>query len=116
MSMENFQRKFFIITFALVLIEETLRLISYGSGNSPYVEANIYVAIASLWLSPYISSSIIFLSACLILFATRRLARGQTTDLEFKNLLKKTVPIGVFTSIAIISIFSIANWMIILLI
>ncbi len=110
----SIQNRFFHLVFTLVIVEEVLRLISY-SYRSPYVESNTYVMAVSMLVTPYASSSILFLLTCLILLATRRLARGQNAKIEYRNLLKEIVPLGVFTTIAIIALVSIANRLIILL-
>ena len=113
-GMENIQSKFFLPVFTLLIVEEILRLISYAF-RSPYLESNIYVALASLQVTPYFSSSILFLLVCFILLATRRLARNQNTKKEYASLLKKTVPFGIYASIVIITLVSIANRLVILL-
>jgi hypothetical protein len=113
-GIEDTQSKFFLITFTLVIAEEILRLISY-SFHSPYLESNIYVALASLQATPYFSSSIIFLLVCFTLLATRRLAKNQSTKREYIDLLKKTVPFGIYAPIAIATFVSIANRLVILL-
>jgi hypothetical protein len=113
-SIEKIQNKFFLLTFTLVMIEEILRLISY-SMHSPYLESNIYVAVASLQVTPYLSSSIMFLLACLVLLATHRVAKNQDTRNEYVNLLKKTAPFGIYVAIVIITLVSIANRTLILL-
>ena len=114
-GIEDIQSKFFLIAFTLVIAEEILRLISY-SFHSPYLESNIYVALASLQVTPYFSSSIMFLLVCFMLLATRRLARTQDTRKEYVSLLKKTVPFGVYASVAIMTLVSIANRLVILLV
>lgn len=113
-SIKNIQNKFFLLTFTLVMIEEILRLISY-SMHSPYLESNIYVAVASLQVNPYFSSSIMFLLACLVLLATHRVAKNQDTRNEYANLLKKTAPFGIYVVIVITTLVSIANRTLILL-
>ena len=113
-GIENVQSKFFLLVFTLVIVEEILRLVSY-SFHSPYLESNIYVALASLQVTPYFSSSIMFLLACLMLLATRRLAGNQNTEREYVGLLKKTVPFGIYASTAIITLVSVANRLVILL-
>jgi len=109
------QANFFLLTFTLVLVEEILRLTSY-SVHSPYLESNIYVAIASLQVTPYFSSSIIFLLTCLVLLATRKLSRNQNTEQEYASLLKRTVPFGIYAAVAIIQLVSITSRLVILLI
>jgi hypothetical protein len=113
-GIEDTQSKFFLIAFTLVIAEEILRLISYAF-RSPYLESNIYVALASLQVTPYFSSSILFLLVCFILLATRRLAGNQNTKKEYASLLKRTVSFGMYTSIALIMLVSIANRLVILL-
>jgi hypothetical protein len=114
-GMKSIQSKFFLLVFTLVIVEEILRLISY-SFHSPYLESNIYVALASLHANPYFSSSIMFLLVCFMLLATRRLARTQSTKKEYAGLLKKTLPFGMYASIAITTLVSIANRLVILLV
>ena len=114
-SITNIQKNFFAATFTLVLLEEILRQISHIK-NSAFLEPNIYVAIASQWLTPYLASPIILLITCLILFATKKLAsKNQDTNNPYINLLKKAAPLGIYTTIAAIYIFSITNWLVILL-
>lgn len=114
-GIQDVQSKFFLLVFTLVIVEEILRLISYAF-RSPYLESNIYVALVSLQVTPYFSSSIMFLLACFMLLATRRLARTQSTKKEYVSLLKKTLPFGMYASIAIITLVSIANRLVILLV
>jgi len=114
-GMESIQSKFFLTVFTLVIVEEILRLISYAF-RSPYLESNIYVALASLQATPYFSSSIMFLLVCFMLLATRRLAGNQNTKKEYASLLKKTVPFGMYASIALMTLVSIANRLVILLV
>jgi len=113
-GMESTQSKLFVLVFTLVIVEEILRLISYAF-RSPYLESNIYVALASLQVTPYFSSSILFLLVCFILLATRRLAGNRNTKREYASLLKKTLPFGIYASIAIITLVSVANRLVILL-
>jgi hypothetical protein len=113
-GMESIQSKFFLLVFPLVIVEEILRLVSYAF-RSPYLESNIYVALASLQVTPYFSSSIMFLLVCFMLLATRKLAGNQTTKKEYVSLLKKTLPFGMYASIALITLVSIANRLVILL-
>lgn len=112
-GMESIQSKFFLTVFTLVIVEEILRLISYAF-RSPYLESNIYVALASLQVTPYFSSSIMFLLVCFMLLATRRLARTRSTKREYVSLLKKTAPFGMYASIALITLVSVANRLVIL--
>jgi len=113
-TIANIQKNFFAAAFMLVLLEEILRQISYM--KYPFYDANIYVAIASQWLTPYLASTIIFLTACLILFATRKFTKNQDSNNPYINLLKKAAPLGVYTTMAIIYIFSIKDWLVWLLI
>jgi len=113
-GIENIQSKFFLLVFTFVVVEEILRLISY-SFHSPYLESNIYIALVSLHLTPYFSSSVMFLLVCFMLLATRRLARTRSTKKEYVSLLKKTIPFGIYASTAIITLVSVANRLVILL-
>lgn len=114
-GMESIQSKFFLLVFTLVIVEEIMRLISYAF-RSPYLESNIYVALASVQVTPYFSSSIMFLLVCFMLLATRRLARTQSTKKEYVSLLKKIVPFGMYASVALVTLVSIANRLVILLV
>ncbi|MCJ7718660.1 hypothetical protein MUO69_01880 [Candidatus Bathyarchaeota archaeon] len=114
-GIEDVQSKFFLLVFTFVIVEEIMRLISYAF-RSPYLESNIYVALASVQVTPYFSSSSMFLLVCFMLLATRRLARTQSTKKEYVSLLKKTVPFGMYASVAIITLVSIANRLVILLV
>ena len=97
----------------LVLIEEILRLISYLR-HSPYIEANIYVALLSQFVTPYIASPIFFLTICTILFATKKLSERIKTKNEFSTLVAIAVPISVYVAIIIIYVYSIAKWLLII--
>lgn len=110
----SIQSKLFHLVFTIVITEEVLRLISY-SFRSPYIESNMYVMALSMLITPYVSSSILFLLTCLVLLATQRFTRNQDAGHDYKNLLKETVALGVFVTIAIIAFVSIANRLIILL-
>jgi hypothetical protein len=113
-GIESIQSRFFLTVFTLVIVEEILRLVSYAF-RSPYLESNVYVALTSLQVTPYFSSSILFLLVCLILLATRKLAGGQNTKKDYASLLKKTLLFGMYISIAMITLVSIANRLVILL-
>ncbi|MCJ7423268.1 AN1-type zinc finger domain-containing protein [Candidatus Bathyarchaeota archaeon] len=109
-SIAGIQKNLFAVAFVLVVSEEILRLISYMR-NSPLYEANMYVAIASLWLSPYLASPLIFLTACLVLFAARKITKNQDTGDLQTDMLKKAVPLGIYVIIAVIYFFSIVWWL-----
>jgi len=109
----NFQKNLFTCTFMLVLIEEILRLISYLR-YSPYIEPNIYVALLSQFVTPYIASPIFFLTICTILFATKKLSERIKPKSEFSTLTAIAVPISVYVAIIIIYVYSIANWLLII--
>jgi len=109
----NFQKNLFTCTFTLVLIEEILRLISYLR-YSPYIEPNIYVALLSQFITPYIASPIFFLTICTILFATKKLSERIKPKGEFSTLTAIAVPISVYVAIIIIYAYSIANWLLII--
>lgn len=114
-NLETFENKFFTAAFMLVFAEEILRLISYAK-NSPFLEPNIYVAITSQFMTPHIASPLIFLAACLALFLAHKFAaNNQNTNNEHMTLLKKTVPLGIYTTITLIYAFSTAGWILILL-
>jgi hypothetical protein len=97
----------------LVLIEEILRIISYLR-YSPFLEPNLYVAFLSQWISPYIASPVFFLITCFTLFLTKKLTERMLPKNEFTTLLRKVVPVGIYTAITIIYVYSIANWILIL--
>jgi uncharacterized paraquat-inducible protein A len=114
-SITNLQRNLFAGTFTLVLLDEVLRQISHIR-NSPFLEPNIYIAMASQWLTPYLASPIILLTTCFILFATKKLAsKNQKASNPYINRLKKAMPVEIYAIIAVICVFSITNWLFILL-
>lgn len=114
-TIEVIQRKLFVAALTLLLAEETLRLVSYIR-NPPSLELNIYVAIASMWLTPYVASSIIFLSTCLVLLTARKKLKNRGRNNEQMSLLRNAIPIGIYATIAVVNIFSIAGWIFVLLI
>jgi hypothetical protein len=112
----NVLKKFFVATFVLVVLEEILRQISYIE-NSPFFEPNIYVALTSQWVTPYIASSIVFLTVCATLFASKKLA-SKTENKDYNSqtkLLKKAIPLGIYIIILIVYIPTIIQWLTILL-
>ena len=109
----NFRKNLFTFTFTLVLIEEILRLISYLR-YSPYIEPNLYVALLSQFITPYIASPIFFLTICAILFVTKKLSERIKPEGEFSTLAAIAVPISVYVAIIIIYVYSIANWLLII--
>jgi hypothetical protein len=113
----NARKKFFAGTFTLVIVEEILRLASYVM-KPPffnYLDGNIYVRNLYQSVSPYIASLIVFALVCLLLFVTARLAtRNQAASNSYTSLLKEAIPIGIFTVISAIYVFSITNWLLIL--
>ena len=114
-SITNLQRNLFAGTLTLVLLDEVLRQISHIR-NSPFLEPNIYIAMTSQWLTPYLASPIILLATVSILFATRKLAsKNQKASNPYVDRLKKAIPIEIYAIIAVICIFSITNWLFILL-
>lgn len=112
-KVQNFQKNLFLCTFTLVLIEEILRLISYLR-YSPYIEPNIYVALLSQIITPYIASPIFFLTICAILFTTKKLSEKAKPKNEFSALILKAAPISVYVAILIVYTYSIANWLLII--
>jgi len=114
--MGNVLKRFFAATFVLVVVEEVLRQISYAM-YSPLFEPNIYVAMISQWITPYVGSSIIFLTVCAILFAINKYA--SKTQNEGKNsqirLLKKVIPLGIYAIIIAVYVPTIMQWLSILL-
>ena len=108
------QKKFFAATFLIVVLDEILRQISYIK-YSPYFEPNIYAAIMAHWITPYISSTIIFLITCTILFATNRFA-SKTQNINSKSsLLKTAIPFGIYTIVATVYIPTMIQWLILIL-
>ena len=110
---QNFQKNLFTCTFTTVLIEEILRLISYLR-YSPYIESNIYIVLLSQIVTPYIASSIFFLTICAILFATKRLSEKVRPVNEFKALIAHALPILVYVTVIVVYAFSIINWLLII--
>ena len=111
----NILKKFFVATFVLVVIEEILRQASYIK-NSPLFEPNTYVAIVSQWITPYIASSIVFLTVCAILLTTNKLAsKTENESYSLKNkLLKQAIPLGIYIIVAIVYVPTVIQWLSIL--
>ena len=112
----NVLKRFFAATFALIVLEEVLRQISYIK-YSPFFEPNVYVAMISQWVTPYIASSIVFLTVCAILFAVNKLAsktenKGHNSQIK---LLKKAIPFGIYAIIIAVYIPTTIQWLSILL-
>ena len=111
----NILKKFFATTFLLVILEEVLRQISYIK-NSPFFEPNVYVSMISQWMTPYIASSIVFLTVCAILLAVNKFAsktqnKGYNSQAE---LLKKVIPFGMYAIILAAYIPTTIQWLLIL--
>lgn len=105
------------VTFLLVIFEEILRQISYAQ-NSPIFEPNVYVAMLSQWITPYVASSIVFLTVCALLFTAKKLAskpqdEGDNSHVRF---LKKAIPFGLYAIVLAVYIPTIIQWLSILLI
>lgn len=112
----NVHKFLFATAFVLVVFEQILRQTSYVI-NSILYEANIYVAIISVWLTPYVASIAIFIITCFVLFTARRIAtKNGNASSQYISLLKKAIPLGVYATIAIIYLESIRGWLLILLI
>jgi len=97
----------------LVLIEEVLRLISYLR-YSPYIEPNIYIALLSQFITPYLASPIFFIIVCTILFVTKKLSEKSKPKSEFSVLVTIALPISIYIAITLIYAYSIANWLLII--
>jgi hypothetical protein len=116
--LSNARRKFFAGAFTLVIVEEILRLANYvvKPSSFTYLDGNIYVRNLYQSVSPYIASLIVFALVCFLLFVTAKLAtRNQAASNSYTSLLKEAIPIGIFTVISAIYVFSIANWLLILI-
>jgi hypothetical protein len=109
----SLQRNLFTLTFTLVLIEEVLRLISYLR-YSPYIEPNIYIALLSQFITPYLASPIFFIMVCTILFVTKKLSEKSKPKSELSALVTIALPISIYIAITIIYAYSIANWLLII--
>lgn len=112
----NLLKTLFPATFMLVVLEEVLRQISYAK-FSPFFEPNIYVAMLSQWITPYIASSIIFLTVCGILLAVKKFAsknedNGRNPQIR---LLRKAVPLGIYAIIIAVYASTTIQWLLILL-
>jgi len=108
------KRNFFVATFLIVVLDEILRQISYIK-YSPYLEPNIYAAIFAQWITPYVSSVIVFLITCIILFATNRFAaKTQGITLQ-SSLIRTAIPFGVYVVVNTIYIPTIVQWLILIL-
>jgi hypothetical protein len=114
--MGNLLKKLFPATFMLVVLEEVLRQISYAR-SSPLFEPNIYVAMLSQWVTPYIASSIIFLTVCAILLTVNKFASKNEDNHSNPQirLLKKAVPIGIYAIIIAVYASTTIQWILILL-
>ena len=112
----NLLKSLFITSFLLVISEEVLRQISYAQ-NSPLFEPNIYVALMSRWITPYIASSIVFLAVCAMLFAARKLGSKPQNDSDnsYARFLKKAIPIGLYVIIIAVYLPTIVQWLSLLL-
>jgi hypothetical protein len=107
------RKRFFAAAFILVLVEEALRLVMYTTNTpfSAYLDGNIYVKFLYQTVDPYAASLIVFVLVCALLFITTKLASDShgSNNLEI-SLIKGAIPIGIFTVISAIYIFSIINW------
>lgn len=114
---ESALRKFFAVSFVLVVAEEVLRLVSYVE-NPPflaYLDGNLYVRILNGSMAPHVASLIVFAFMCSILFVTAKLASlNQNTSNSRFSLLKHAIPFGVYVAVSITYIVSITNWIFIL--
>jgi hypothetical protein len=114
-SKRSVLKKLFTATFLMVILEETLRQISYLK-NSSFFEPNVYVSIISQRITPYIASSIVFLTVCGILLAVNKfVSKTQNQDSNSQTkLLKKLMPIGIYAIILAVYIPTTIQWLIIL--
>jgi len=113
----SLQKNLFTLTFTLVLIEEVLRLISYLISYlrySPYIEPNMYIALLSQFITPYLASPIFFIIVCTILFVTKKLSEKSKPKSELSALVTIALPISIYIAITIIYAYSIANWLLII--
>jgi len=112
----NLLKSLFIATFLLVILEEVLRQISYIE-NSTLFEPNTYVALMSQWISPYIASSTVFLTVCVILLAARKLASKPQYDDDNSHVrfLKKAIPVGIYAIIIAVYLPTTIQWLSLLL-
>jgi hypothetical protein len=109
----SLQKNLFTLTFTLVLIEEVLRLISYLR-YSPYIEPNMYIALLSQFITPYLASPIFFIIVCTILFVTKKLSEKSKPKSELSALVTIALPISIYIAITLIYAYSIANWLLII--
>lgn len=116
LTMGNIQQKCFAATFVLVVVEEVLRQIGYAK-YSPLFEPNVYVWMISQWVTPYVGSSIVFLTVCAILFATNKYAsKMQNEDKNSQvRLLKRVSLLGIYAIIIAVYVPTIIQWLSILL-
>jgi hypothetical protein len=99
----------FIVTLVTVIFEDVLRQIS-RLRNNPFLEPNIYVAILSQWLTPYLASPLIIIGVCLMLFVARKFSMVDEVSNEDVWLLRLAVPILVYLAILIVFVSSIWGW------
>lgn len=114
---DSARKKFFAAAFALVLVEEILRLASYTASPpfSVYLDGNIYVKVLYETVTPYLASMIVFVLVCTLLFVTAKLASDSPSTSNIQvSLVKGAIPIGIFTVISATYILSIMNWILIL--
>jgi hypothetical protein len=105
-------KSIFTATFLLVILEEVLRQISYAQ-NSPLFEPNVYVAMMSHWVTPYLASSIVLLTVCAILFAARKLASKPQDDGDNSHVrfLRKAIPFGLYAIIIAVYLPTTIQWL-----
>jgi hypothetical protein len=102
-------KNLFVTTLITVIFEDVLRQIS-RLRNPPFLEPNIYVAILSQWLTPYLASPLIIIGVCLILFATKKFSMQGDASNGYVKFLKLAVPALVYLAILITFVFSIWGW------
>jgi hypothetical protein len=117
LSTRNISKSLFTATFLLVIFEEVLRQVSYAQ-NSPLFEPNAYVTMMSQWITPYIASSIVFLTVCAVLFAVKKLASKPQGDSDNSHVkfLKKAIPFGLYAIIIAVYLPTTIQWLSLLLI
>jgi hypothetical protein len=110
----NVCRALFTTALLTVACECAFRAAAWTRGF-PFFEANLYVAIVSLFLPPYFAAVLVVSTALLILFAARRFSKADVVSNDYADVLRFTVPAVAYMTIMVIFAFSLLNWIAILL-
>lgn len=106
----NVCRALFTTALLTVFSECAFRAAAWTRGF-PFFEANLYVAITSLFLPPYFAAMLVVSAALLILFAARRFSKANGVSNDVAGVLRFAVPAVAYMTITVIFAFSLLNWM-----